>query len=205
MKLLVPTETEARILKELGLEPEIIGMGPVEAALGAYEILAQKMEGPVILAGIGGAYPGSGLNIGDLALATFEYFGDLGVCHYLIQKDFAQTLPALKECSLEHPLVEKAAILLEEEGFTVECGPFVTVCCATRDPQRGEILALRHQGALIENMEGFAVALAARRFSLPLIELRAVSNLISEPNLAWEIEGALWKLGRALKCLIQKL
>ncbi len=205
MILLVPTQIEAQVLAEKGLQPRVIGMGPVEAALGAYETLSKGPKGPLILAGIGGAYPYSDLEIGALALATYEYFGDFGVCHYLIEGDFAEALPALKECSLEHPLLEKAAVILEEEGFEVECGPFVTVCCATRDPKRGELLALRHRGALIENMEGFAVALTAKKFGFPLIELRAVSNLISQPDRPWEIRKALWNLAEALVCLTKYL
>ena len=204
MEILVPTEIEARELKRLGLSPRVIGMGPVEAALGAYQAL-ERASGPVILAGIGGAYPGSGLEVGDLALATCEYFGDFGACYERFTKDFAGHLPAQKECSLRGPLLEKAVFLLEERGFAPSCGPFVTVCCVTRDPERGEILALRHQGALIENMEGFAVALAAQRLGLPLLELRAVSNLIAEPERPWEIDKALWRLGKALLFLQKSL
>ncbi len=204
MLLLVPTELEAELLRKAGLSPQVIGMGPVEAALGACSIFQQGVSEPVVLAGIGGAYPESGLQIGDLALATVEYFGDLGICHYLIQGDFAETLPALKECSLRHPLLEKAALFLEEK-FKIECGPFVTVCCATRDPKRGEILAFRHRGALIENMEGFSVALAARKCQITLLELRAVSNLIAEPDAPWQIEKALEILGEALKWLEKRL
>ncbi len=200
MLLLVPTELEAVSLKKVGLSPRVIGMGPVEAALGAYEVFSKNPPGPVVLAGVGGAYPESGLGIADLALATVEYFGDLGICHHLLAGDFPETLPALKECSLRHPLLEKAALFLEE-AFEVECGPFVTVCCATRDPKRGELLALRHRGALIENMEGFSVALAARRCGFPLLELRAVSNLIAEPDAPWHLEEALERLGEALKWL----
>ena len=204
MELLVPTEIEARILRELGLFPRVIGMGPVEAALTAYKAL-EEASGPVVLAGIGGAYPGSGLEVGDLALATCEYFGDFGACYERFTKDFAGHLPARKECSLRGPLLEKAALLLEEGGFGPACGPFVTVCCATRDPERGRVFALRHQGALIENMEGFAVARAAESLGLPLLELRAVSNLIAEPERPWEIEKALWRLGKALLFLQKAL
>ncbi len=204
MFLLVPTELEAQPLKKMGLKPHVIGMGPVEAALGAFRLFSKEISGPIILAGIGGAYPGSGLQIGDLALATVEYFGDLGICHYLIQGDFAETLPALKECSLRHPLLEKATLCLEEK-FPIECGPFVTVCCATKDPKRGEILALKHRGALIENMEGFSVAIAAQKCNIALLELRTVSNLIADPYAPWHIEEALERLGEALKWLQENL
>ncbi|OAG27150.1 futalosine hydrolase [Thermodesulfatator autotrophicus] len=205
MTILVPTEIEASPLRKRGLNVQVIGMGPVEAALGSYSVLARQKEGPVILAGIGGAYPKSGLQIGDIALASVEFFGDLGICYAAGHQPFPEGLPAKKECSLRHPLMEKALAILEEKGFSPECGPFVTVCCATRDVSRSEVLALKHQNALIENMEGFSVALAAKIFSLPLLEIRAVSNLLAEPESPWAIEEALEKLGEALLCLKEKL
>ncbi|WP_456370119.1 futalosine hydrolase [Thermodesulfatator atlanticus] len=205
MLLLVPTEIEAKVLKKFGLEPVIIGMGPVEAAIAAYDKLNTQIEGPVILAGIGGAYPGSDLKIGDIALASVEFFGDFGTCHPSGFRPFSANLPAKREVSLRHPILEKALALLEEEGFSPECGSFVTVCCATYDTERGEILAIRHQNALIENMEGFSVALVAQKLSQPLLEIRAVSNLIENPKAGWKVALALEKLGEALVCLKKKL
>ena len=199
MLVLVPTEIEARPLRRLGLSIEIVGFGPVEAALNAYRLL-QGRKAPVFLVGLGGAYPGSGLKPGDLALATEEIYGDLAVCQEHLLRDFAPGLPVKKVCPLVHPLAEKAALLLEEAGFDLELGPFVTVSCATRDPFRGEILAFRYS-AIVENMEGFAVARVAQEMDLPLIELRAVSNLIEDPGRPWEIDKALKRLGEALRCL----
>ncbi|WP_457756178.1 phosphorylase family protein [Thermodesulfatator indicus] len=205
MKILVPTEIEASRLRPKGLSPEIIGMGPVEAALGAYQALLNQNKGPVILAGIGGAYPDSQLKTGDIALASVEFFGDLGICYDIGFQPFSEKLPVKKECSLRHPLLEKALAILEDNGFSPECGPFVTVCCATRDISRAELLAIKHQNALIENMEGFSVALVAQKLGFPLIEIRAVSNLLTEPDSPWAIDTALEKLGEALLCLNQKL
>ncbi len=204
MLVLVPTELEARPLREKGLEVSIIGMGPVEAALRSVLLLQEHRRGPVVLTGIGGAYPRSGLEVGDLAVASCEFFGDLGVCYQFIETDFSEALPIDKECPLHHPLVEKALSILEEEDFEVNYGPFVTVCCATRDPVRAEFLATRYRGALVENMEGFAVARAAQEFGLPLFEIRAVSNLLTQPERPWQIEEALERVTEALLCLVKK-
>ncbi len=197
--VLAPTEIEARPLRKMGLSVEIVGFGPVEATLNAYRLL-QGQRSPVFLVGLGGAYPGSGLKPGDLALATEEIYGDLAVCQEDLVREFAPGLPVKKVCPLVHPLMEKAALLLEEAGFDLELGPFVTVSCATRDPFRGEVLAFRYS-AILENMEGFAVARVAQEMDLHLIELRAVSNLIEDPGRPWEIEKALERLGEALRCL----
>ncbi|NPB09542.1 MAG: futalosine hydrolase [Thermodesulfobacteria bacterium] len=204
MLILVPTALEARILQEMGLDVELVGMGPVEAAVRAFSILKECRYGPVVLTGIGGAYPDSGLEIGSLAVANVEFFGDLGVCYQLVEGDFTEGLDVEKSCSLRHPVLEKVLCLLEEEGFEVAFGPFVTVCCATRDPVRARFLATRHQGALVENMEGFAVARVAREMGVPLVEIRAVSNLLAEPERPWQIERALEEVGKVLRCLVER-
>ncbi len=198
MLILVPTELEAKPLREAGIQVEIVGLGPIEAAINTYRILQKKTE-PVFLVGLGGAYPASGLKLGDLALANKEIFGDFGVCRQDIETTFLN-FPVHQVCPLDHPFVEKIALLLEGIGFAVEIGAFVTVCCASHDPERGQRLALRYS-AIVENMEGFAVAMAAQVFRLPMIELRAISNLIEEPERPWEIEKALNQLKEALLCL----
>jgi futalosine hydrolase len=203
MLLLVPTELEAKPLREAGLSVEVIGFGPVEAALGAARVLS-GVEGAVFLVGIGGAYPETGLRPGQLALATMEFFGDLAACYADLEGPLHLHLPVNRCCDLRDPLLEKVFVLLKERGFQVEAGPFVTVCCVSRDPERGRRLALRHS-AILENMEGFAVALAAKERGIPLIELRAVSNLIEDLESPWEIEKALNQLKEALLWLKERL
>ena len=203
--ILVPTELEARPLREMGLEVEVIGMGPIEAAVNSYKLLTREDPDLVLLVGVGGAYPESGLGLGDLAVASGEFFGDFGICYRLIEGDFVQTLDVQKEQKFNHPLLEKALSILEEGGFEVAFGPFVTVCCATRDPLRAQTLATRYRGALVENMEGFAVARVALEVGVVFFELRSISNLVDDPERPWEIEKALLNLGEALKWLISRL
>jgi len=200
MLLLVPTEMEAAPLKEAGLSLEIVGFGPVEAALKAAEILARRRPKLAVLAGLAGAYPERDLAVGDLVLATEEVFGDLALCFPEGLRPLSRKLPRRERLSLRGPWQEKALALLEKGGLPVEAGPLVTVCCASRDVARARLLALRH-GALAENMEGFGVALAAEGLGIPLLELRAISNLLERPEEPWETERALEVLKEALLCL----
>ncbi len=48
---------------------ETVGVGLVEAALGAARVIAEKKPSRVVLLGTVGAYPGSGLSIGDVVIA----------------------------------------------------------------------------------------------------------------------------------------
>ncbi|QJA06492.1 futalosine hydrolase [Thermosulfurimonas marina] len=204
MLLLVPTETEASPLREAGIPLEIVGFGPVESALRAAEILSRQRPELAVLAGLAGAYPERGLAPGDLVVATEEVFGDLALCFPEGLRPLSRKLPQRERLSLRGPWLEKAITILEKEGQEVEAGPLVTVCCASRDVARARLLALRHR-ALAENMEGFGVALAAERAGVPLLELRAISNLLEKPEDPWEIEKALYALKEALLCLWRNL
>jgi futalosine hydrolase len=48
---------------------ETVGVGLVEAALGAARVIAEKKPARVVLVGTVGAYPGSGLAVGDVVVA----------------------------------------------------------------------------------------------------------------------------------------
>jgi len=200
MLILVPTELEASPLRDLGLRLEIVGMGPVEAAVSAYEVFQTQKPRVALLAGLAGAYPEKGLSAGDLVLATEEAFGDLAICFPERPRAFHQRLPVKNRLSLRSPYLEKVVAMLEEGGLCPEVGPLVTVCCATRDPARALIFGRRY-AALAENMEGFGVAFSAQKLGVTLIELRAISNLLEKPEDPWETEKALSALKEALRCL----
>ena len=42
LTVFVPSESEAEVLKDLDLDLQIIGIGPIESALSSYEILLNK-------------------------------------------------------------------------------------------------------------------------------------------------------------------
>jgi uncharacterized membrane protein YbaN (DUF454 family) len=70
--VLVPTVEEAA-----GIPGAVIcGVGMAETAAALMKVL-RKRPRMVILAGIAGAYPGSGLGVGDCVLVTSEHVGDL--------------------------------------------------------------------------------------------------------------------------------
>ncbi len=84
----------------------------------------------------------------------------------------------------------------------------LTVFGATGDPNLARALQCRYQ-ALVENMEGFALAWACLQMGVPFLELRCISNLVgSRQKIDWDMQGALQGLagilcsvlpGRALK------
>ena len=66
----------------VGALPVIVsaaGVGKTNAAAATATLIERYRPGLVINVGCGGAYPGSGLSVGDLAVASVEILGDEGV------------------------------------------------------------------------------------------------------------------------------
>lgn len=201
--VLVPSDLEAGFLKDLPIDMHVIGMGPVEAALNAFEIFQQKKPNLAFLTGFAGAYPQTDLNIGDVVVATCEKFVDFGRQYETHLVSFPEHILSTDYCPLTHVFTEKLIYLLEVNGFNPQGGPLATVCSATYDVKRARYIADKFQ-VLGENMEGFAVGRAARRSKVFLLELRVISNLLSEPEKEWEIEKAGKRLREVWECIIRE-
>ncbi|MBO1337860.1 futalosine hydrolase [Streptomyces sp. VRA16 Mangrove soil] len=78
-------------------------------------------------------------------------------------------------------------------GATV--GTVLTVSTVTGTAERAALLAQVHPGAVAEAMEGFGVAEAAAAHSVPVAEIRTVSNAVGPRD------RAAWRIGDALAAL----
>jgi len=77
------TDLEGSLLREqLSGQPDFrlvcTGVGAVNAAHAVTLAIAERKPAAVVACGIGGAYPASGLAIGDVVCADVECYGDLG-------------------------------------------------------------------------------------------------------------------------------
>ena len=71
-------------------------------------------------------------------------------------------------------------------------GQVLSVAAASEDEARAAARASRHPDAVAEEMEGFAVALAAQRFGVRLTIVRGISNV------AGDRDQSRWRLREAL-------
>ena len=78
MLVCVATELEGALLKEKGIAVVVTGIGPVNAAHALTAALARQTPRKVVVCGIGGAYPDSGLAVLDVTCAETETYADLG-------------------------------------------------------------------------------------------------------------------------------
>ena len=174
------------------------GIGAVNAAHALTCVLQGRRPAWVLQVGVGGAYPQSGLGIGDWALASEENYGDLGVrTEKGWQGGDVIGIPVLdgdvvryNNFPLDGAWVQQAAGILPE----AQVGPFVTVQECSGTDALGLERGARF-GALCENMEGAAAAHLCALYGVPFIEVRAMSNMVERRDrerwdLPWAVERA---------------
>jgi futalosine hydrolase len=152
--------------------------------------------------GVAGAYADSGAGLLDICLAESEVLGDFGICRQEGVAPFAGQLAEQGFFPLDARHLAWAWEILLRHDYLCKKGAFVTVNGVTATAKRGALLQAAHNG-LCENMEGGAVARVCSEFSLPCLEVRCVSNMVEERDLAnWQLAAAARKCGQAVSLLL---
>ncbi len=195
----------------------VSGMGKTNAAHATTILIEKFSPAVVILFGAGGAYPSSGLEVGDIAVAEKEVYGDEGV----ITKDGFHGaefigIPLARrgskkyynEFDFEKRLIRKTLDILAPcplPRAQIRSGRFVTVSTCTGTRKRARELEKRG-GAICENMEGAAAAHICALYKAPLIEIRGISNIVGVRDRAkWDIRLAVDNCQRALLEVLKNL
>ena len=173
----------------------VCGVGMLDFAVNLSGILANRKYACVLQVGICGAYPGSGLAVGDVVRVRSEVVGDMGVQES--DGSFTHWSKMVEGAAgyAENGCGENAGILPEPlrelrsvAGLTVNC------CAGTAS------LSLDRQarfGVDVESMEGAALFAVCRRFCIPGFEFRAVSNIVTDRDPStWRIPEAMAALKR---------
>lgn len=183
----------------------LAGVGPVSAAVNTAKALATTEYDLVVSAGIGGGFPGRA-EVATLVVANEIVAADLGVetpegFSSLDKLGFGST-----RIQVDASLVNRVTEALLLANLPVTNGPVLTVSTVTGTAASAEELASRVPDATAEAMEGYGVTLAAQEFGIPILELRAISNLVGpRDRSAWRIEEALEILKEASTVLSEVL
>ncbi len=181
----------------------VSGIGPAAAAAATATALALDDYELVASLGICGGFAGAAA-LGDVVIATHLLAGDLGADSPDGFLGLAELGWADDSVASPVPLVDAGARALRAAGLMVVTGPVVTVSSATGTDERAAALAARH-GAVAEAMEGWGVAEAGARHGVPVVEVRAVSNLVGRRELmSWDIPRALASLRTAVAALFSE-
>jgi futalosine hydrolase len=138
-----------------------VGVGLTLAALGTSHLLHEQRPSRVICVGTAGAYPSSGLAIGDVIFAT--------------KVVLASSAVALGKGAL----VAGSAEPIELSGSMAEAKPAVvanTLAVTTDDALAGALE--RSTGAQVEHLEAYAVARACAQANVPLTIVVGIANIV---------------------------
>lgn len=161
------------------------GVGPVNAAFALTRALTATPASTVVICGVGGAYPGSDLDVGDVVCASTETFGDLGA----ESADGFLDLPALG-FPVVHGRAERSGVLPLDLFPVARRVPFVTCAtCSGTDARAAELV--RRTGGAVESMEGAALVQVAQMLGARVAEVRGISNRAGARDRAsWRLDDA---------------
>ena len=163
--VLLVAATEIELCGHEGL---VCGVGPVEAAGTTGRALALDAPGSVVHVGIAG---GRGITPGALVIGSESHYSDI-----------AAEIPVINRAEPDAGLVEAMRAALPN-ALVLPIGTSAAVG------------SIGPAGPRVEAMEGFGVLRACAQAGIPSIEIRAISNEITEAD------RGRWRIGRALEAL----
>ena len=201
------------------------GVGQVNTAAAVTLALTRHDPAMILQFGVGGAYVRSGLEVGDLAIATEECYGDTGVLTPEGWMDLEKMgFPMIPARPGAHgrphrqplynwiPLDATRTEMIRQrvkngmEGETacgIAAGPFVTVQQCSGVQAVGDALADRF-GGICENMEGAAAAHVSAASDIPFVEIRGISNRVVDRDLSqWDLPLAIRRCQQAVETIVE--
>lgn len=147
----------------------ISGIGKINASIASILAFENFSINQAIISGIAGAYPSSGLDIGDIAVAEKEIEADQGL---LINCESNENSFIFMDYQ-EFPLYIPTSL----QNF--KKGTFLTVSACTGNLKRANFLEKKFS-AICENMEGAAIAKAGQLYNISVTEIRSISNIVTD-------------------------
>ncbi|MDL1964459.1 MAG: futalosine hydrolase, partial [Deltaproteobacteria bacterium] len=172
----------------------ITGPGTVNTVQSLTSAIENARPSLIIQTGCAGAFRESGLNIGDIGIATKEIDVQLGIgagngslplneLPFSIIK--SSNVDIKNRCPLDIELVNQASETLrkifEEKSVQVVKGSFVTVSTITATDSRAKNI-YKQFSPCMEGMEGAGAAHLAIHYDIPFLEIRSASNFVGKRN-----------------------
>jgi len=198
--IIIPTFAEAKLLisalnmkasgpkryfaKERSMDLLICGPGMPAAMLNTMKLLTSEKFNTIILAGIAGNYDDK-LMTGDLVCVENEQFADIGVHD---EMKFTSLCTGTEWAEIYH----NGKITNPHKELMVSTRlPLVTSNTVNLNNMPFEGAPI----ADIENMEGAGLFMIFNEMNIPFLEIRAISNQVSERNKSkWDIHLAVKNL-----------
>lgn len=179
-----------------------LGVGKIEASLMLTRRLCVRLPEVVIGFGVAGAFPGRGLEVGDVCIVEQETLADEGLVTEGGFEDLvALSLASTQRWTADPEWTARAAGVLPE-------APRVrgtTVSTISGTDALASAYAARVNAAT-ESMEGAAVARVCEAFDVPWVQVRSISNRVGERGRGgWDLRLAKARLHEAVRALLAGL
>jgi len=202
--IVVAVEAERDACDNVDAHVVVAGIGRTNAA--AATTLAAVAHGPfdaVLSVGVAGCLPGGNLSIGDLIAAETCVYAEEGITLESGAQDMRALGFALGD--FDGNDVPCDANLCRQIAPVCPLVRIATVASCSGSDAAADSVAERTRCAA-EAMEGAAVVHAARRLSIPAIEIRAISNTTgNRDSQQWDLPAALDALREAMPDLLKRL
>lgn len=187
------TEMELQTFGEIraagGEESFLTGVGIPMALAQTLAVAGRLRPRRILNIGIAGAYPGSGLSIGDVVSGVSEVYGDIGM-----ELADAQGFQHVRTMPWGMAYAEPLPLSIFPEFRARHTGRGCTVNSCTGTEATGQLRRSLNESEF-ETMEGAAVAQAGQILSIPVCEIRAISNMAARRDMRPEnIQLALQNL-----------
>lgn len=144
-----------------------VGIGLPQAAVGAVMAIAEAKTAAVVLVGTCGAYPGSGLGVGDVVVARRVLLVDPSVVDGAAQFPGPMSVASDADATLRGELLRAGAVAAD----------VATTLAVTVDDEVAGRTA-RGAGAQVEHLEAHGVASACATLGVPFAAVLGVANVV---------------------------
>jgi futalosine hydrolase len=198
----------------------ISGPGVFNAAFALTACLERFRPAFILHTGIAGVFDGTGLGLGDAAVAVTDTYIHAGV-------DTTTLTGPIRPSMLLDPLpfdlipghglsrqgiyeltpdlaVSCSQVLARHLGRRVIQGPFITVSSITGSFEKASVLSEAFS-PVMESMEGAAAVHVAALYRVPMVQIRAGSNRVGERDKArWDLETAVHTVADICETILEK-
>ena len=163
----------------------------------------------IVQIGIGGAFKNSGLKIGDVVIAEKDIYIDYGVERnnrlndFFIFEEEKEKLNEIYEA--DKNIVSFFYSKIKEKFGNLKKGVFITSSTITTTQKRADLIE-KNLNAFVESMEGVALFHSAKLFKIPFIEIRSISNFVSDRDKKkWDKKTAFQNIKDVADYLIKNI
>jgi len=191
MNILLVVATKQEVIEDKFKTVEVLvtGVGMINTALSLTKRLSEKSYDLVINIGVAGAF--NTLNLGDVVEVTEDIFSEIGFENGI-------SFSAFTDFDLKKIYkVEGKTNLQQAKGITVN---------TVHGNEESIEEIIKRLNPDVESMEGAAVFKVCQEFSIPCVQIRAISNKVEKRNKAnWDLPLAIKNLNTTVQQIIAEL